>query len=127
MKMKKLRQNGFVLILVITAIALIGTWMFVLTGDSNVIMFQSDAAYLAAANRNLIASGLAWAEQQIQNENREIFDRTVELDVTNMKSPQATGSTLTVTIAIPTDKQAEVQINTSCSCARQTLTRSLSF
>ena len=118
--MEKFRQNGFVLILVITAMALISTLMFALTGNSKVIMFQSDTAYLQACNRNLAASGLAWAEQNIKNQTTEIFDRTIELDVTDM---DIRGSTLTVTIASAADKEAQVRINTSCSRARRTLRR----
>ena len=116
--MKQLRQNGFVLILVITAIAAVGAEMFVLTGGANTMLFQSDTAYLQAVKRNLAASGLAWTERNIKNESKEIFNRTIELNVSSM---DIRNSTLTVTIGIPRDKGAEVQINTSCSRGRQTI------
>ena len=112
------RQNGFVLILVITAIAAIGAEMFVLTGGANTMLFQSDTAFLRAVERNLAASGLAWAKRNIRNESREIFNRTIELDVSNM---DIRNSTLTVTTGIPAAKKVEVQINTSCSRGRQTI------
>ena len=116
--MKKLRQNGFVLILVITAIAVIGIEMFVLAGIANNMQFQSNTAYLKACERNLLASGLVWARQNVQDRGREIFDKTIELDVNKMN---IRGSTLSVTISTPAEKEPEVRINTSCSRGRQTL------
>ncbi len=116
--MKKPRQKGFVLILVITAMAIIGLEMYVLTGGANTMLFQSDTAYLEACKRNLVTSGLAWAKQQIKSQSKENLDRTIRLDVTET---DIRGSTLAVFIRIPTDKEPEVQINASCSRARRTL------
>lgn len=115
--MKQPGQNGFVLILVVTVIAAIGVEMFVLTGLAKTMLFESNTAYLQAVERNLTASGLAWAQQNVKNQRRVIFNKTVELDVTNMN---ILSSTLTVTVGIPTDKEAEVQMNTSCSRGRHT-------
>ena len=119
--MKNLRQNGFVLVLVITVIAVVGAEMFVLTGMANTILFQSDIAYLEVVERNLVASGLAWASRNIKNQSKETFNRTIELDVTDMDIRR---STLAVIIAMPKDKQAEVQIDTSCGRGRHTLRHS---
>jgi len=116
--MKHPRQNGFVLILVVVAIALIGAEMSVLTGSANKILFQSDTAYLQACERNLVISGLAWAKRNIKNENKETFDRPIELDVTSMSIHSAT---LSVNIVTGKDEEAEVQINTSCPHKRRTL------
>lgn len=116
--MKKPRQNGFVLILVITAIAIIGLEMTVLTDSANTMLFQSDTAYLKACERNLTASGLVWAKRNILNNLRETFDKTVELDVSKM---DIRGSSLNVTISIPTNDEPQAQINTSCSRGRRTL------
>lgn len=116
--MKNPWQNGFVLIFVIVAIALIGAMMTVLTSSANRIMFQSDTAYLQACERNLVTSGLAWAKRNIKNENKENLNRTIELDVTSMS---ISGATLSVNIDTPKDLGAEVQIITSCSRIRRTL------
>ena len=116
--MKNPRQNGFILIFVIMAIALIGVMMTVLTGSANKIMFQSDTAYLQACERNLVASGLTWAKRNIKNESKENFNRTIELDVTSMN---ISGATLSVNIDTPTDREAQVQIITSCTRIRRTL------
>lgn len=111
------RQNGFVLIIVITVIAIIGVEMFVLTDGANTMLFQSDTAYLEALERNLTVSGLAWAKQNIQNKSREILPKSIKLDVTHMN---IRGSSLSVSIGTPGDKEAEVEINTSCSRGKRT-------
>ena len=116
--MENKRKNGFVLILVITAMAIIGIEMFALAGVAKIMLFQSDMAYLQACERNLVASGLAWAKQNIQNNSREAFYKTIELDVAEMN---IRSSTLGVTMSIPTDKEPVVQISTSCSRGRRTL------
>ena len=116
--MKNERKNGFVLVLVIVAMAIIGVTMLVLSTGANTMLFQSNTAYLQACQRNLVASGLAWAKQQIKSRSKENLDRTTKLDVTEM---DIRGSTLAVFIRIPTDKEPEVQINASCSRARRTL------
>ena len=117
--MKKTRQNGFILILVIVSIALIGAVMFVLTDDSNTMLFQSDRAYLRAVQRNLVASGLAWARHSVKTQRMETFNKPVELDITNLNSR---GSALTVTIDAAADRKPQVQIDASCTRARCTLT-----
>lgn len=116
--MEHQRQNGFVLILVVAAIALIGAEMIVLTGSANKILFQSDTAYLQACERNLVTSGLVWAKRNIKNEGKETFDRPIELDVSSMSIH---GVTLSVNIVTLKDEEAEVQINTSCTHDRRTL------
>jgi len=116
--MKRPRNNGFVLILVITAIALIGIEMFVLASIANTMQFQSHAAYLQACERNLLASGLAWAKKNIPDKTGETLDQTIKLDVSEMNIRL---SALEVTISPAPDKEAEVHINTSCSRGRQTL------
>jgi len=116
--MKEPKQNGFVLILVITAMAIIGLEVYVLADASNTMLFQSDTVYLGACERNLIASGLAWAKQNVQDGNSETFDKTVELDVSKMNIHCLN---LSVTISVPADKGPEAQISTSCSRRRRTL------
>ena len=115
------RQNGFVLILVIMAVAAIGAEMFILTDIAKTMLFESNTAYLEACSRNLAASGLAWAERNSKNETKEIVDKTIKLDVTNM---DIRGAALSVIIGTPRDKEVEVQINTFCNRGRRTLSRS---
>ena len=77
--MKKVKQNGFVLIIVIGAMTLIVIEMSILTHISNLILIQSQAAHLEACEHNLTESGLAWAKLNIENGNIENFNETIEL------------------------------------------------
>ena len=115
--MKKVRQNGFVMLFVITVLALISAVTYVLASGANIMLFQSDTAYLEACERNLMASGLSWAKCNIRAESRELFDKAVKLDVTNMNIRDAA---LSVTIGVPKDNEIEFQINVSCSRGRRT-------
>jgi len=124
-KMRKPRQKGFALVLVITAMAIIGLEMHVLTSGANTMLFQADTAYLEACKRNLITSGLAWAKRNIQNNNKETFEKAVELDVSKIfygsDSRRIRDASLIVTIrGLPTDKAPQAQINVSCSRGRRT-------
>ncbi|MHC4596686.1 MAG: hypothetical protein ACYS9C_11795 [Planctomycetota bacterium] len=116
--MKNERKNGYVLVLVIVAMAVIAATMLVLTAGAKTMVFQSNTAYLQACQRNLVSSGLAWSKQQIISQSKENLDRTIRLNVTDT---DIRGSTLAVSIRIPTDKEPEVQINASCTRARRTL------
>jgi hypothetical protein len=116
--MKKTKQYGFVLTLVIVAIAVIGVQMFVLAGIANTMQFQSNTAYLKACERNLLASGLVWARENTRNKSSEVFDKTIQLDVSKL---DIRVSALDVTIITASDEEAEVQIDTLCSRGRQSL------
>ena len=117
-KMKKTRQKGAALVLAITAMAIIGLEMHVLSSGANTMLFQSNRAYLEACKRNLITSGMAWAKQNIKNNKTENFEKNVELDIGSLNIKD---SSLIVTISIPTDEEPQAQINVSCSRSRQTL------
>jgi len=111
-------QGGFVLILVIIAMAVIGIEMSVLASVGNTMQFQSHRAYLQACRRNLTASGLAWARQNIPNKTGEGVPEAIKLDTGEMN---IRGSDLHLAISRPSGKEAEVLIKTSCSRGRQTL------
>ena len=104
--------------LVIVAIAVIGIQMSVLADIANTMQFQSQTAYLRACERNLLASGLVWAKENVREKSSEIFDKTIQLDVSELNIRD---SALDVTINIVSDEEAEVWIDTSCSRSRQTL------
>ena len=106
------------LVLVIVAIAVIGVQMAVLGDIANTMQFQSQNAYLKACERNLLASGLVWAKENVREKSSEIFDRTLQLDVSKLNIRD---SALSVTANIASDEEAEVQIYTTCSRSRQTL------
>ena len=105
------------MVLVITAIALVGVIMFALTTSANDLQFQSNRAYLQAVERNLTASGLAWAQQHIRNGKTGISETPTSLDVSDLN---VRGSSLAVTVGTPGDEEVEVEISTSCTRGRQT-------
>ncbi len=115
--MKKAKQNGFVLLIVIGALTLIVIEVSILTHISNLILIQSQAAHLEACENNLIESGLAWAKLNIENGNIENFNETKELNISGMNIRRAA---LSIVVERPENKHAKVQVNTSCSRGRQT-------
>ena len=110
--------KGMVMVVVIMVIAVIGAVMLFLTSASNTMMFQANDAYLKACQRNLITSGISWAKNNIQKEDRQNLNKMIELDVTDMNIIH---SSLNVNISSSTDTQQEVHISTSCSRGRQIL------
>jgi len=118
LNMKNSRRKGAALVLAITAMAIIGLEMHVLSSGSNIMLFQSDRAYLEACKRNLITSGLAWAKRNIRNNSTETFEKSTELSAGRLNIKD---SSLIVTISIPTNKEPQAQINVSCSRSRRTL------
>ncbi len=117
------RQKGFILAFVITALALVGVVMFVLAGGSNTMLFQADWAHLRAVERNLTASGLAWARERV-SDGRDLVGRTVELDAGGFSSP---GARLTVRILSVQEGKATVRIETSCHKGKRTLNASREY
>jgi hypothetical protein len=117
------RCKGFVLVLVVLIIAVMGAEMLVLTGISNRMLFDANNAQLEATERNLAAAGLAWA-RRVSTQNTQAFGRTVELDVASMG---VSGAALKVTLGVPEDKTVQVQVNTTCSRGPRTLTRTHSY
>ncbi len=118
--MKKRKQKGFILVAIIGVLATVGIGMYVLIGGSNAVLFQSNSVYLEACEANLRASGLVWAKKNIKAGNEEIFDTSIELDVSDMKMGRGS---LNVKVSRPANKSPEVQIHSSCSRGRQTLNR----
>jgi hypothetical protein len=118
MSAAKAGQHGFVMILVNVILALIGTYMIVLAGETNGFLFQADRAYLEACRENLNASGLAWAKKNINSAGAFSLDTAAM----NIKT-----ATLSVTIPATKKENAKVEINSSCSRAGHQLTSSKKF
>ena len=118
------RNQGAILTLVIVALMLVGVVMFVLTEGSNTMLFQADAAYLRAVQRDLIASGLAWAKEKVSSNAGAPSTEPVALDTAALGVPNAK---LVVRIVDVQNGRAKVRIETSCHKGRQTLHRSRTF
>ena len=62
--MKQAKRKGYALILVMLVMLLIGAELFVLSGISQSMIFQTKTAYLEAQRRNIAASAAAWKKHQ---------------------------------------------------------------
>jgi len=116
--MRTRNNKGFLLTFVIVALALMGTILFVLAGGSNAMLFHADTAWLQAVERNLVASGLAWARANIAANGAAAVGEPVELSTEAFDAPNA-GLTVKIT-QVQTDRAA-VRIAISCSKGRRTL------
>jgi len=112
------RNKGFLLTFVIVALALMSTVMFVLAGGANAMLFHADTAYLQAIERNLAASGLAWARANISARGTAAVGEPVKLSTEGFDVPNIS---LTVAITQAQADRATVRIATSCSKGRHTL------
>jgi hypothetical protein len=122
MKINRQRQGGFVMILVIFAVAMVSLYMIVLTSNSNTFLFQADRAYLDACRQNLVASGLAWSKKNVNI--LKTAAGAVELDTSEMNVKRAT---LSIAATARQKGTAQVEINASCTRGRQTITSKRQF
>ena len=116
--MKKRKQHGFVLIVILFAIMFAGMEMFVLISGSNTILFQSDRAYLQAAEQNLVLSGLAWSKKNAEIQQKQNFGNSIKLDIADINIKKAA---LDIVINKPENNGINVQINSSVGRGRQNL------
>jgi hypothetical protein len=114
--MKTRNNKGFLLTLVIVALALMGTIMFVLAAGANTMLFQADTSYLLVVQRNLTSSGLAWAQAHVSR--GAAVGEQVEFNTAAFDAPNAA---LTVKITQVQADQATIHISTTCSKGRHTL------
>ena len=117
--MKRHSSKSFVLSGVIVGLSLVALVMYVLAQGANTMRFQADRAYLRAVERDLIASGLAWARTTLADANAPEVGETVSLDV---EALGCRDGELMVRISASRDGQAVVHVRTSCTKGRQTLT-----
>ena len=110
------RQGGFIMLIVIAILALIGLYMIILASDANIFGFQADRAYLEACQQNLTASGLNWAKKNVGTSKTAIGP--IELDTSDMRIKNAV---LRVKLTAGEKGKSQVEIDASCSKARQRL------
>ena len=99
--------------LLIIVMALMAAALAVIANAVNTMYFQTNSRYIKAYERNLKASGAAWAKQIIKNNDGENLDKLVQLDVNDLNIRD---SVLSVKI-----NGLEVEIDTLCGRGRQRL------
>jgi hypothetical protein len=116
--MKTRNGKGFILTLVIVAMALMGVAMALLTQGANTMLFLADTAQMQAVESDMIASGLAWAKARIAAGNAPAVAEPVQLDASAFGARNAA---LAVSILQVRETRAKVRIKTSCAKGRCTL------
>jgi hypothetical protein len=119
--MRTAEKRGTVLTLVIVLLSLMGLVMLVLTEGANTMLFQADAAYCQAVQRNLTASALAWGRSQTSQGSAVAASDPVELDSRFLGECRVA---LTVRFTRISDAAADIHVETSCSKGRQMLRES---
>lgn len=122
--MRNQTKKGFVLTLVIVGLGMVAVVMFVLTGGANTMLFQADRAYLQAVRRNLVASGIAWSQVAAADPNAVPLAGPVQLDAAALGGR---GPELTVRITEVRTETVDIQVRTSCTKGKQTLTGSRDY
>jgi hypothetical protein len=116
--MKPARTKGFVLVLVIVALSFTAVVMAVLTAGANTMLFHADRAQCQAVQRNLHASGLAWAQHHVAEPNATVADAPVALDAAALSDRPVT---LTVAFLQTDTGSYQCRVEATCSRGRQTL------
>lgn len=122
--MSKTRRQGFILTYIIVLLGLVGVVMFVLTGGANTMLFEADAAYVQAADRNLTASALAWARHRSSGSEPVVLDEPIALDTSSLAVRDANVS---VRLVKHGDAALGCHIETSVAKGQQSLNNSREY
>jgi hypothetical protein len=112
---KRVKKQGFAMILLIFFISMIGIETVTLSGISGTMAFETNQTYLQACRENLIVSGLAWAKE---NADKAETNEATDLDITSLGLRNAE---LRVTVNITGTGRREANVTALCSVARQRL------
>jgi len=110
--MKHKKNNGFVLLMAILTIPLVGAAIFLLSVGSRTLTADADRAYLNACNRNLTDSALTLLHHAPQNALPQLPDRTIALDIDTLQIPSAQ---LTLTFPEPNAPNDPIILKSTCS------------
>ena len=80
---KNKRKNGFILLLVVTMIPLIGMVLAIMTTNSKSLMIQTRREELHARAENACQSGLAWVRQNPAKVKSLAAGKTIPLTIEN--------------------------------------------
>lgn len=122
--MTRTKPKGMGLVLAVAAIGLVAMSIVVLTGASNAMLFGSRQLYVDACNRNLAASGLAWAEHNAQQLRAQ---PPLDGKLLSVEGLDISGGSLRVSLGPPRNRQVEVRITTVCTSAGRPVRRDLSY
>ncbi len=119
--MRQLQRNGYVIILSVVAIALVGAALLILAGLANSLLFDANQAHVQACNRNLVASALAWAQHNRDRISDSSETERIQLDIHQLNIPDGD---LRITLLEPRKESPKLQIHTECRREAMKLKRS---
>ena len=109
--MKYARPKGFVVIMTLSLVTLLGGALLIMTLSSKTLAFDANWAYYQACERNLAASGFAWADYQVLHLDKVLTVEPLNLDIESMQIPQGG---LTISLADPNIAELTVEVKTTC-------------
>ena len=118
--MKRTRDGGFILIMVVALMPLIAMALVVLSTGLKTLMLESSRAGIEAQSRDLAASALAWARLNAKDMSRQEGSFTVQLDTSALAMDR---SICHVTVTRFEDGSAEVLVSTTCKLGGRQLKR----
>ena len=122
--MKRTRSRGMILTWVILILGLAAAAMMLLTDGATTLLYQADTAYGQAVERNLTASALAWAQEQVAKDTPPAIGEPITLDSTQVGGEL---THLTVEFTRLDDSSADVVVQTSFVKGRHRLEQSRKY
>ena len=110
--MKRQKQKGFSLFLVIMTIPLAGAALMIVSAGSHTMVSDTNRAHLQACRRNLAASGWAWVKYAAATQNPKLQSQEIKLNIDSMHIPQGS---ITVSQSDYSESGLTFEINTFCA------------
>ena len=117
--MMRSRRGGAILLYVLVILALVGGAAMILAATCGEMAFESREAYVEACGRDLVASGLAWAEHHAATQEGPLATEKT-LDVAELAAPRGA---VAVTIRRVAGRKAEAVVHATCRRGRRLLDR----
>ena len=117
------RQKGFVLVVVIMFMMMLGLTLAILSSHLKNLAYETTTERLKVYNDNLVTSSMAWAKRNVKQLAEKTAGQTIDLDVSEL-SINGARAAITVT-AIQGDK-IKIDLTAECSRGRVILKRTRS-
>lgn len=121
---KKIKQDGFLLLIVIAMLPLVAMVVYMLSGSLKVMAFDTITALLEAQSRNVITSAKAWSEHNAEKLLRQESDYRIKLSIPN---PPPISSTCDIIIIDVRDEVAKIEVKTVCTYGNRKLKKNIKF
>ncbi len=121
---RKMKQDGFLLLIVIALLPLIAMVVYSLSGTLKVMAFDTITALLEAQSRNVIASAKAWSEHNAEKLLRQKSDYHVTLDIPGLRSISSACDLMVIDVV---GQVAEIELKTVCTYGNRKLKKNVKF